>query len=299
MDKTYMAVGERIRENAELVETALEKYFDYTDADYGKVIEAQRYSLLGGGKRIRPFLANEVCRTLGGTIEASMPLACAVEMIHTYSLIHDDLPCMDDDDMRRGKPSNHKVYGYAGALLAGDALLTRAFGVIAGAETLSAEQKASAVWTLANAAGDCGMIGGQVIDLDGENKELSFDKLLRLHAHKTGALIRCAATLGCIAAGFAPDTAEAKAIATYADKIGLAFQVVDDILDATASEEELGKTVGSDADNNKTTFLTFYNIEEAAAYAARLTDEAIESVSGIAKADVLCGLAYELLRRKN
>ena len=299
MDKTYIAVGERIRENAELVETALEQYFDYTDADYGEVIEAQKYSLLGGGKRIRPFLANEVCRTLGGTIEASMPLACAVEMIHTYSLIHDDLPCMDDDDMRRGKPSNHKVYGYAGALLAGDALLTRAFGVIAGAETLSAEQKASAVLTLANAAGDCGMIGGQVIDLDGENKELSFDKLLRLHAHKTGALIRCAAVLGCIAAGFAPDTAEAKAIATYADKIGLAFQVVDDILDATASEEELGKTVGSDADNNKTTFLTFYSVEEAAAYAARLTDEAIESVSGIAKSDVLCGLAYELLHRKN
>ena len=299
MDKTNIAVGERIRENAELVEAALEKYFDYTDADYGEVIEAQKYSLLGGGKRVRPFLVNEVCRTLGGDINASMPLACAVEMIHTYSLIHDDLPCMDDDDMRRGKPSNHMVYGYAGAMLAGDALLTRAFGVIASAQSLSAEQKSSAVVVLANAAGDCGMIGGQVIDLDGENKELSFDKLLKLHAHKTGALIRCAATLGCIAAGFATDTPEAKAIEAYADKIGLAFQVVDDILDATASEEELGKTVGSDADNNKTTFLTFYSIEGAAEYAARLTAEAIEAVSGIPGTDVLCGLAEELLSRKN
>ena len=299
MDKTNIAVGERIRENAELVEAALEKYFDYTDADYGEVIEAQKYSLLGGGKRIRPFLVNEVCRTLGGGISASMPLACAVEMIHTYSLIHDDLPCMDDDDMRRGKPSNHKIFGYAGAMLAGDALLTRAFGVIAGAQSLSAEQKSSAVVVLANAAGDCGMIGGQVIDLDGENKELSFDKLLKLHAHKTGALIRCAATLGCIAAGFSPESDEAKAIATYADKIGLAFQVVDDILDATASEEQLGKTVGSDADNNKTTFLTFYSIEGAAEYAARLTAEAIEAVSGIPGTDVLCGLAEELLSRKN
>ena len=299
MDKTNIAVGERIRENAELVEAALEKYFDYTDADYGEVIEAQKYSLLGGGKRIRPFLVNEVCRTLGGDISASMPLACAVEMIHTYSLIHDDLPCMDDDDMRRGKPSNHKIFGYAGAMLAGDALLTRAFGVIASAQSLSAEQKSSAVVVLANAAGDCGMIGGQVIDLDGENKELSFEKLLKLHAYKTGALIRCAATLGCIAAGFAPESDEAKAIATYADKIGLAFQVVDDILDATASEEQLGKTVGSDADNNKTTFLTFYSIEGAAEYAARLTAEAIEAVSGIPGTDVLCGLAEELLCRKN
>ena len=299
MDKTNIAVGERIRENAELVEVALEKYFDYTDADYGEVIEAQKYSLLGGGKRIRPFLTNEVCRTLGGDISASMPLACAVEMIHTYSLIHDDLPCMDNDDMRRGKPSNHKKFGYAGAMLAGDALLTRAFGVIAGAENLSAEQKASAVSVLANAAGDCGMIGGQIIDLDGENKALSFEKLLKLHAHKTGALIRCAAILGCIAAGYEPCSSEAVAIATYADKIGLAFQVIDDILDATSSEEELGKSVGSDADNNKTTFLTFYGVERAAEYAARLTEEAIDAVSGIADSKVLCELARELLERKN
>ena len=298
MENSRVAVGKRIRENAELVEAALEKYFDYTDADYGQVIEAQKYSLLGGGKRIRPFLTNEVCRMLGGSLEASMPLACAVEMIHTYSLIHDDLPCMDDDDMRRGKPSNHKVYGYAGALLAGDALLTRAFGVIASADALSAEQRVRAVATLAGAAGDCGMIGGQVIDLDGESRELSFEKLLKLHAHKTGALIRCAAVLGCIAAGFEPDTPEACAIATYADKIGLAFQVVDDILDATSSEEELGKSVGSDADNNKTTFMTFYSVDCAREYAARLTNEAIEAVKPLASSDVLCGLAVELLERK-
>lgn len=236
---------------------------------------------------------------LGGSLEASMPLACAVEMIHTYSLIHDDLPCMDDDDMRRGKPSNHKKFGYAGALLAGDALLTRAFGIIASADALSAEQRVRAVATLAGAAGDCGMIGGQVIDLDGESRELSFEKLLKLHAHKTGALIRCAAVLGCIAAGFEPDTPEACAIATYADKIGLAFQVVDDILDATSSEEELGKSVGSDADNNKTTFMTFYSVDCAREYAAHLTNEAIEAVAPLASSEMLCGLAFELLERKN
>ena len=299
MDNVRIAVGERIRENAELVETALERYFDYTDADYGKVIESQKYSLLGGGKRIRPFLTNEVCRMLGGSVEASMPLACAVEMIHTYSLIHDDLPCLDNDDIRRGKPSNHKVYGYAGAMLAGDALLTRAFGVIASAHTLSAQQKASAIAVLADAAGDRGMIGGQVIDLDGENSTLSFEKLLKLHAHKTGAIIKCAAVLGCIAAGLEIDASLTGAIATYAEKIGLAFQVIDDILDATSTQEELGKSVGSDADNNKTTFLTFYSIDEATQYAARLTKEAIAVIGDIPSSEVLCELARELLERKN
>ena len=294
----YNSTDARIRENADLVEAALEKYFTHTDSDYGEVIEAQKYSLLGGGKRIRPFLVNEVCRMLGGDIEASMPLACAVEMIHTYSLIHDDLPCMDNDDMRRGKPSNHKKFGYAGAMLAGDALLTRAFAVIASADTLSERQRSDAVLTLANAAGDCGMIGGQIIDLNGEKQELSFEKLLKLHAHKTGAIIKCAAVLGCIAAGVELEDERTKAIATYAEKIGLAFQVIDDILDATSSAEELGKTVGSDADRNKTTFMTFYTIDGAREYAARLTDEAIRAISALPMAEVLCGLAAELLERK-
>ena len=294
-----MEFRERLKMYCTAVETYLDSCFAEETLPQAELLRSMRYSLLAGGKRLRPALVLEFCRICGGDWEKAIPLAAAVEMLHTYSLIHDDLPCMDDDDMRRGKPSNHKIFGYAGAMLAGDALLTRAFGVIASAQSLSAEQKSSAVVVLANAAGDCGMIGGQVIDLDGENKELSFEKLLKLHAYKTGALIRCAATLGCIAAGFAPESDEAKAIATYADKIGLAFQVVDDILDATASEEQLGKTVGSDADNNKTTFLTFYSIEGAAEYAARLTAEAIEAVSGIPGTDVLCGLAEELLCRKN
>ncbi len=298
MDNRRIAIDERIRENAALVETALEKYFEHTDADYGEVIEAQRYSLLGGGKRIRPFLTNEVCRMLGGSIEASMPLACAVEMVHTYSLIHDDLPCMDNDDMRRGKPSNHKRFGYAGALLAGDALLTRAFGVIASANTLSAEQRTLACAALASAAGDCGMIGGQVIDLDGEQKQLSFEKLLKLHAHKTGKLIKCAATLGCIAAGYEPEADEVRAIEAYADNVGLAFQVVDDVLDVTATEQELGKSAGSDADNNKTTFLSFYSVCEAREYAAELTRLAIDAIAHLPSSEVLCDLARGLLERK-
>lgn len=288
----------RIRDNAERVEAALEDCFLYDDDDYGIVIEAQKYSLLGGGKRIRPFLTNEICRVLGGSMEASMPLACAVEMVHTYSLIHDDLPCMDDDDMRRGKPSCHKKFGYANALLAGDALLTRAFSVIAHAESLTSSQRTEAIAMLADAAGDRGMIGGQVIDLGGETAELPFDKLLKLHKHKTGALIRCAAMLGCVAAGVDTDSFEAHEVALYAELIGLAFQVVDDVLDVTASETELGKSIGSDASNNKTTFLSFYSVEEAMEYASTLTVEATEAIRALSNADILHSLAYALLRRK-
>ena len=270
-----------------------------TDKDYGVIFEAQRYSLLGGGKRVRPFLVNECARALGGNVEKSMPLACAVEMIHTYSLIHDDLPCMDDDDMRRGKSSNHVKFGYANALLAGDALLTNAFRVIGEAQTLDGETKAQAVAILAGAAGDCGMIGGQVIDLMGEKSSLDFDTLLRLHAHKTGALIRVSAQLGCLAAGYGVDSEETMALTEYAEKIGLAFQVVDDVLDATATEEQLGKSVGSDADSNKTTFLSFYTVEQARAYAERLTEEAITAVSHVENSETLTDLACFLLDRNS
>lgn len=294
-----VSLAERMRENAELTEAALAKYFEYTDSDYGVVIEAQRHSLLGGGKRVRPFLVNEVARMLGGDADASMPLACAVEMVHTYSLIHDDLPCMDDDDMRRGKPSCHKRFGEANALLAGDALLTRAFSVIAHAESLTPSQRAEAIALLADAAGDRGMIGGQVIDLAGEGSPLDFDKLIKLHTHKTGALIRCAAMLGCIAAGYGADTDEARAISLYAARVGLAFQVLDDVLDAVSSTEELGKSVGSDVDNNKTTFMSFYEVDGAREYASQLTDEAVRAISHLDLSDTLISLAYALLERKN
>lgn len=285
--------------NSEAVETALDRYTEYNDNDLQVILDAQRYSLLGGGKRIRPFLVNEFCRVLSGSCEASMPFACAIEMIHTYSLIHDDLPCMDDDDLRRGKPTNHKVFGYSTALLAGDALLTKAFLCATENRAVTAEVRAEAVRLLAKAAGDLGMIGGQVIDLDGESKTLPMETLLRLHSLKTGALIECSALLGCLAAGYSPDSPEAHAASDYARNIGLAFQVIDDILDCTASAEELGKSVGGDAEHHKTTFLTYFDCDDARRYAEELTEKAIEAVSSLKGAQSLVDLAQYLLKRKN
>ena len=298
-EKKYCALKSALSENSERVERALESFCSETDADFGIVMDAERYSLLGGGKRIRPFLVNEFCRALGGDIEASMPLACALEMIHTYSLIHDDLPCMDDDDMRRGKPSNHKKFGYANALLAGDALLTRAFEVAASAEKLLPSARLEAVSLIARAAGDRGMIGGQVIDLDSENKSISFEKLLKLHSLKTGALIVCAARLGCIAAGFGEQSVEAQSAQKYAERIGVAFQAVDDMLDITANAETLGKNIGSDKDNGKTTFLTFLDLNETENYARHLTDEAKLSLKNIPDSKLLTELADYLLERRS
>jgi geranylgeranyl diphosphate synthase type II len=295
--ETMKALSDRIAENSRATEESLRGYFQIEDGDLGEILDAETYSLLGGGKRIRPFLVNEICRMLGGTREASMPFAAALEMIHTYSLIHDDLPCMDNDDLRRGKPTNHKVYGYATALLAGDALLTRAFGVAASNPCASAEARAAAVHTLSRKAGDLGMIGGQIIDLRGENERLSFETLLRLHSLKTGALMECAALLGAYAAGFDANSAEAAAVTTYASKIGLAFQVIDDILDQTASEGELGKPIGSDASRGKTTFLTYFSLEDAKCYAEKLTKEAVEAIEILPNSETLSALAVYLLER--
>ena len=299
MERSYEKLKSRLSENAQRVEAALSKYLDGTDEHYGVIFDSQRYSLLAGGKRIRPFLVNECARVLGASEEQSMPLACAVEMIHTYSLIHDDLPCMDDDDMRRGRPTNHKKYGEAFALLAGDALLTNAFRVIGQADGLDGNTKAAAVTALAAAAGDCGMIGGQVIDLTGESQSLDFETLLKLHAHKTGALIRVSALLGCLAAGYDADHESTGKLLRYAEKIGLAFQVIDDILDVTSTEAELGKPIGSDADSNKTTFLSFYTVEEAKAFAEQLTAEALSEISDLDGSETLTDLACYLLDRKS
>lgn len=299
MKQTNENIGRALVENSEAVELALDRYTALTDPDLQVILDAQRYSLLGGGKRIRPFLVNEFCRVLGGSREASMPFACAIEMIHTYSLIHDDLPCMDDDDLRRGKPTNHKVFGYSTALLAGDALLTKAFSVVIENTAVDATVRAEAVRLLSQAAGDLGMIGGQVIDLYGESKTLSMETLLRLHSLKTGALIECSALLGCLAAGYFPDTPEARAASDYARAIGLAFQVIDDILDCTASAEQLGKSVGGDAEHHKTTFLTYFDCDGAMRYAKTLTERAIAAISDWRDAQGLVELAEYLLSREN
>ena len=288
----------RLNENALLVESALKEYFGRDDDDIKNLLDSERYSIFAGGKRIRPFLVLEFCRMLGGRDEAALPFAAAIEMIHTYSLIHDDLPCMDDDDLRRGRPTNHKVFGYSTALLAGDGLLTRAFGTAASNPYVSDKARADAVALISECAGEFGMVGGQVIDLRGENERLTLDTLIKLHSMKTGALIRASALLGCLAAGASLDSPEANAAREYAEGIGLAFQIIDDILDVESTEEELGKSCGSDSEHNKTTFMTYYSVEEARNYAAELTARAVSEISENENSSVLTDLAVYLLERK-
>ena len=288
-----------LAENSLATEAALEEFFKGKNSSGSLeiIISAEKYSLLGGGKRIRPFLVNEVARVLGASLEASMPFAMAVEMIHTYSLIHDDLPCMDNDDFRRGKPSNHKVYGEAYARLAGDALLTNAFRAAASNKNVDSSYLSAAITALSDAAGDEGMIGGQVTDLEGEEKKLTFEELLGLHSLKTGKMIEVSALLGCIAAGYSAETKEARAVCAYARNIGLAFQAIDDLLDLIGDEAIVGKTLSSDAENQKTTFLSFFDIEGVRDYAKRLTEDAISEISEIEGSELLRELALYLLER--
>ena len=283
--------------SATLTEKALNEYYQ-EDADLASLLNAERYSLFAGGKRIRPLLTLEFCKLFGGEEEAALPFACAVEMVHTYSLIHDDLPCMDDDDLRRGKPTNHKVFGESTALLAGDALLTGAFEAAASNPHVSPDTALNAVRFLSNSAGRYGMVGGQIMDLEGEKKKLTLDQLLKLHSLKTGALISAAAVMGALAAGCDFADACMEDVITYAENIGLAFQIVDDILDQTGDAAALGKNVGVDAAREKNTFLSFYSLEEAQFYADRLTDEAIRAIRKYPDSDTLCSLAEWLSKRK-
>ena len=263
-----------------------------------EVCRAARYSLLGGGKRIRAVLVLSVCDMLGGDPQTAGAFSAAVEMLHCYSLIHDDLPCMDNDDFRRGRPSCHKQFGEATALLAGDALVTAAFEVLANAG-LSAESRIEAVRLLSRGGGDRGMLYGQELDKHFETVRASEQELMALHAHKTGALIIAAVELGCAAAGVRPDTDTRKSLVRYAAELGLVFQIVDDILDVTSTTEELGKPVGSDADNDKTTFITLYGLQGAHEKAERHNAAALAALDALGpKADFLRLLAAELLERK-
>ena len=284
-----------------LIEAALDKFLPRGECREGILIDSMKYSLEAGGKRVRPRLVLEFCRLCGGSEEAALPFACAVEMIHTYSLIHDDLPCMDDDDLRRGKLSNHKKFGEAYALLAGDALLTMAFEVINSDEAASlAGDKAcrNAAKTLASYAGAHGMIGGQVIDLLSENTAAPIEVLREMDYKKTACLIKAACELGCIAAG--ADDEKIKAASRYGESVGLAFQIQDDILDKTSSDEELGKPVGSDEENKKSTYLSLLGIEKCAALVDELTEKAVASLSLFSgDSDSLAQLARSLAKRKN
>ena len=270
----------KITEFSELINKDLFEYFDTYLDQYKIIFDSMRYSVENGGKRVRPLLTLLFCDACGGDVKKALPLADAVEYIHTYSLIHDDLPCMDNDDFRRGKPSNHKVYGEAFALLAGDGLLTAAFERITDLQKsgfYSAEVAVNSVYTLSHLAGSRGMIGGQVIDLLNEdNENADVESLMLMDNLKTGALIEAACVLGCIAAE--ADDEKINAAAEFARKIGLAFQIKDDILDVTSTFEKLGKMAGSDEQNGKSTYVALLGVEECQVLVDKLTKEAMEAL---------------------
>lgn len=291
-----MEYERQLRDGQALIERALQSCFAGREP-MANIYDAMEYSLMAGGKRIRPLLTLEVCRMCGGDVAQALPFACAVEMIHTYSLIHDDLPCMDDDDLRRGRPTNHRVYGEATAVLAGDGLLTAAFQMLtARRDLLSPEQMAEGVDCLSRAAGPSGMVGGQVLDMAGEGRSLSLSELELLQSLKTGALISAAAELGCIAAGGSPE--QRRAVARYAQKLGRAFQIRDDMLDVTGTTEEFGKPVGSDRSREKSTFVTALGLEGSGALVEQLTEEAVSALNGFPQPDFLIWLARELASRR-
>ena len=270
-------------------------FADAKDKPYRRLQEAMRYSLLSGGKRVRPVMTLAFCDMLGGQWREALPFACALELVHTYSLIHDDLPCMDDDDLRRGRPTCHKVYGETMAVLAGDALQGEAFGLIAAAPAMTAQQRIDAVAVLSAACGGGGMVAGQVLDVD--HLAQSEADLRLLHRLKTGAMLQAAAELGCVAAG-ADDGLRQRA-RDYGCHIGLAFQVRDDVLDVVGSEAELGKPIGSDREEGKFTFVDLLGVDGALDYAARCTAEAKDALADQGDTAFLLELADQLLQRKN
>ena len=280
----------------EMVEKALDRYVSTQRCNNDHVLEAMRYSVLGGGKRIRALLVLNFNRILGGAANDAMEFAAAIEMMHAYSLIHDDLPCMDDDDLRRGKPSCHVAFGEAIALLAGDALQTLAFETLARNTSLEPAQVLQAVRELAAAAGSRGMVGGQTVDIEGTAQTV--EQLTGMCMMKTGALIKCAVRLGCLSVG--ADEASMAQADIYADAIGLAFQIRDDILDVLGSTEELGKPVGSDAEQQKATFATVLGTERALSLAEKLTRTALDALKqlNVAEDDPLYEMTVELCSRK-
>lgn len=299
-----VAIKSYLNKQKERIEAALRHYIPEPSPPFAEHIESMRYSLFAGGKRIRPILclaAAEAIRTTDGkTIESLLPIACALECIHTYSLIHDDLPAMDNDSLRRGKPTNHILYGEASAILAGDGLLTLAFELISGnsATSLSSDQRLEITHIIAKASGSFGMVGGQALDIAHEQQEYPFEMLRTIHRNKTGALITASIEAGAVGAG--ADSTERKALITYGNHIGLAFQIVDDLLNATSTTEELGKMAGSDAALGKATYPAYFGIEETRKKARQATVEAGEALEHFGStADPLRALAQYIYTRSH
>ena len=292
-----------LKNKRQQVEEALHKYMPRSTDPFKEHIEAMHYSLFAGGKRIRPILCLAAAAAIDRApeVEASlMPTACALECIHTYSLIHDDLPAMDDDGLRRGKPTNHTLFGEAGAILAGDSLLTWAFDLLSRTEvtSLPPARQISIINTISRAAGPLGMVGGQALDIANENTDFPFDTLRTIHKNKTGALISCSVRSGAIGAGATTDKVDKLTI--YGNKIGLSFQIIDDLLNATATTEQLGKAAGSDKNRGKATYPAFFGVEETrrlAKQAAKSAKVALEDFDY--RADPLRSLADYIYTRSN
>jgi len=287
-----------LKERQQIVEKALEKSLPIAEPE--KIYHAMRYSLLAGGKRLRPILCLASCQLTGGTLEMALPTACALEMIHTMSLIHDDLPAMDNDDYRRGKLTNHKVYGENIAILAGDGLLAYAFEYV-GTETknVPAQRVLEVITRLGRTVGATGLVGGQVLDLESEGKtDITTTTLTEIHTRKTGALLESSVVCGAILAGASSE--DLQRLSIYAQNIGLAFQIVDDILDITATKEELGKTAGKDLQAEKATYPKLWGMEASIAQARQLSDNAISQLSIYGeKAAPLRAIASYIINRKN
>ncbi len=283
-------------EYKKLVDSKLSEFFNPSGMSYDGLLESMHYSLTAGGKRIRPALVLEFCRISGGDVEKALPVACAIEMLHTYSLIHDDLPCMDNDDLRRGKPTNHVVYGECTATLAGDALQAEAFGTIARSE-LPAENKIACVEILADAVGSDGMCAGQYLDMVGESKRLTEEELDDINSRKTGALLIAACRMGVAAAGGSGEMLEAAA--HYGACVGAAFQIRDDILDVISTSEELGKPIGSDAQEHKNTYMALLGESKCMEMIEKLTNQAKSALCGaFDDTKFLCDLADSMVTRR-
>lgn len=294
--KAYMA------EKRQAVDEALDRFFPASSGLEKTVVEAARYSLFAGGKRVRPVLCLAAAEVAEGSVRAVMPAACALEMVHTYSLIHDDLPAMDNDDFRRGRPTNHRVYGEAVAILAGDLLLTEAFGLLAEPPAvedavISAERRLQAVAILVRASGAQGMIAGQVIDLESEARDVDLTTVEYMHIRKTGALISASLEIGAVLSGASPEAVEA--LTRYGRHVGLAFQITDDLLDVEGNPEVMGKSAGSDAAKNKKTYPALVGVVRTKEIAQDHVQQAVKALDGFGhKADPLRALAHYLLIRK-
>ena len=290
-----MNFDQRSREYREFIEQYLSDFYTrFHDEPQKPLFEAMEYSLLAGGKRLRPIFAFDFCRMCGGDWKHAAPLAAAVEMIHTYSLIHDDLPCMDNDDFRRGRPTNHKVFGEGMAVLAGDALLTDAFMSAASANLPNPAEMSTAIALLAECAGSLGMVGGQVLDIMSEERELSEEEVLAVQSRKTGKLISAACCLGAIAGGATEEQFDAAA--QFAAGLGLAFQIRDDMLDVIGTQEEMGKGVGTDAAKN--TFVRLYGLDKCEELVNRYTQYAIDALDAFEDTGYMIALAKSLTDRR-